>query len=272
MLVGRYAANVLNVSSTGPLMAVNAALSSLNFLHPGLILGVLGWAAMVKRIGKPLGWSLLILLGLQGLFFARYSVPDQFTFIVPTLVLFSLGMAVGMDVLACRSAAMKKTVVAACLFSMALMPLTYAVLSPILEVLNLSVKRERVLPFRDEMRYWLVPWKHTEKSAEQFARTALTQAAPDGLIVCDSTSYYPLVLMQERMSGVEEVSIEGYTAMASCYGASPVALSETLQERDIFFVSPGFNFISEEYRQAFEIIKEPEAILYRLRLKTQEGR
>ena len=120
-------AHVFNVSLNQPLMRVNAALSSLNFLHVGLILGVLGWVSMVKRIGKPLAWSLLTLLGLQGLFFLRYSVPDQFTFIVPTLVLFSLGMAVGMDVLARRSAVWRKTVVAACLFSIVLMPLTYAV-------------------------------------------------------------------------------------------------------------------------------------------------
>jgi len=268
MLVGRYAANVLNVSSTGPLMAVNAALSSLNFLHPGLILGVLGWAAMVKRIGKPLGWSLLILLGLQGLFFVRYSVPDQFTFIVPTLVLFSLGMAVGMDVLACRSAAMKKTVVTACLFSMALMPLTYAVLPPILEVLNLNVKRERVLPFRDEMRYWIVPWKHTEKSAEQFARTALLEAAPDGLIVCDSTSYYPLILMKERMPGVEGVSIEGYTTVASRYGAVPDELVQLLSARQVFLVSPVLNFIAEEHRQFFEFAREDGMILYTITKKS----
>jgi hypothetical protein len=239
-------------------------LSSLNFLYPGLILGVLGWAVMVKRIGKPLGWSLLILLGLQGLFFARYSVPDQFTFILPTLVLFSLGIAVGMDEFARRSAVWRKAVVVACLFSIVLMPLIYAALPPILVALNLNVKRERSLPFRDEMHYWLVPWKNNEHSAEKFARTALTQAAPAGLIVCDSTSYYPLILMKERMAGIEGVSIELYSVMARRYGSAPDALVLMLQERRVFVVSPVLNFISGEYRQGFEFSKEPDRTLYRL--------
>jgi len=270
MLFGRYAGDVLNVSLSSPLMVVNAALSSLNFLHAGLVLGVLGWAVMVKRIGKPLAWSLFALLSLHGLFFLRYSVPDQFMFILPTLVLFSLGMAVGMDVLACRSAAMRKAVVVACLFSIVLMPLTYAALPPILRAFDLDVKRARVLAFRDEMRYWIVPWKHNEHSAEQFARTALLEAAPDGLILCDSTAYYPLILTKDRMQGVEGILIDGYTTMASLYGDEPAALKQALQERDIFLVSSGFNFIPEANRQDFEIVKEPESILYSLRLKRLE--
>ena len=188
--------------------------------------------------------SLLALLGLYGIFFLRYSVPDQFTFILPSLVLFSLGMAVGMDVLARKSTAWRNAVVAACLFSMVLMPLTYAVLPSALQALNLTVARERVLPFRDEMRYWIVPWKHTEKSAERFARAALNEAAPDGIIVCDSTSYYPLILMQGRLQGTEGVSIEDYATMVHRYGAEPDALVRLLSERPVFIVSPVLNFIS----------------------------
>ena len=204
------------------------------------------------------------LLGLQGIFFLRYSVPDQFTFILPSLVLFSLGMAVGMDVLARKSTAWRNAVVAACLFSIVLMPLTYAVLPSALEALNLRVSRARTLPFRNEMRYWIVPWKHTEKSAERFARAALNEAAPDGIIVCDSTSYYPLIFMKERMSGVKGVSIEGSTIMAQRYGVKPDALALLLRKRPVFIVSPVLNFIPAEYRQGFEFSKEPGRTLFRL--------
>ena len=264
LLVGRYAANVLNVSSTHPLVAVNAALSSLNFLHFGLPLGGVGLIVMTKSIGKPLAWSLLTLLCIHGLFFGSLSLPDQFTFIVPTLVLFSLGMAVGMDVVARKSAGWKRAVVVLCLLSIVCMPLLYASVPPTLKKLDINVSRSRVLPFRDEIRYWIVPWKHTEDSAEQFARAALLQAAPDGLIVCDSTSYYPLILMKERISGVEGVSIEGYSIMARRYGSEPDALVVLLRERPVFIVSPVLNFITGEYRQDFDFSREPDRILYRL--------
>lgn len=264
MLFGRYASDVFNVSLNQPLMGVNAALSSLNFMHVGLLLGVVGWVNMRITIGRPFAWSLFVLLCLQGFFFLRYSVPDQFTFIVPTLVLFSLGMAVGMDMLARRSSAWKKAVVAACLLSIVLMPLTYAVLPLTLEALHVDATRARALPFRDEMRYWLVPWKNNEHSAEQFARTALLEVAPDGLIVCDGTSYYPLILMKERMQGTEAVLIEHYTTMARRYAAAPEALALLLRERKVFVVSPVLNFISEDYLQGFEFSKKPDQILYRL--------
>ena len=272
MLFSGYSGQVFNVSPNWIWMGVNAALSSLNFMHAGLFVGVVGWVQMRRTIGTPIALSLLSLLGLQGIFFLRYSVPDQFTFILPSLVLFSLGTAVGMDVLARKSTAWRNAVVAACLFSMVLMPLTYAVLPSALEALNLIVSRARTLPFRDEMRYWIVPWKHTEDSAERFARAALNEAAPDGIIVCDSTSYYPLVLMQERMQGAEGVSIEDHNSMVGRYGADPGALSQLLRERPVFIVSPVLNFISAEYRQGFDCTKETDAVLYRLRLNMQDGR
>jgi hypothetical protein len=269
MLFSGYSGQVFNVSPNWNWMGVNAALSSLNFMHAGLFVGIVGWVQMRRTIGTPIALSLLSLLGLQGIFFLRYSVPDQFTFILPSLVLFSLGMAVGMEVLARKSTAWRNTVVAVCLFSVILMPLTYAVLPSALEALNLRASRARTLPFRDEMRYWIVPWKHTEKSAERFARAALNEAAPDGIIVCDSTSYYPLILMQGRLQSTEGVSIEDHNSMVGRYGADPGALSQLLREHPVFVVSPVLNFLSEQCRQDFELRKEPDRILYRLRMQDQ---
>jgi hypothetical protein len=272
MLFSGYSGQVFNLSANWNLLDANAALSSLNFMHAGSFVGVVGWVQMRRTTGTPIALTLLSLLGLHGIFFLRYSVPDQFTFILPSLLLFSLGMAVGMDVLVRTSTAWRNAVVAACLLSMVLMPLTYALLPSALQAFNLTVARERVLPFRDEMRYWIVPWKHTEKSAERFARAALNEAAPDGTIVCDSTSYYPLVLMKERLLGAEGVSVEGYTAMLHRYGAAPDALVRLLGKRPVFIISPVLNFISAEYRQGFDFVKEADAVLYRLCLKTQDVR
>lgn len=57
-------------------------------------------------------------------------------------------------------------------------------------------KRERELPYRDETRYWLVPWKQNERSAARFAREALQQAGPDGVIAVDSTAEHCLLITQ----------------------------------------------------------------------------
>jgi hypothetical protein len=173
-------------------------------------------------------------------------------------------MAIGIDAAAFRSAAWRKTVVAVCLVSIIVMPLCYAALPPILTALDLDVKRERILPFRDETRYWIVPWKHTECSAETFARAALQEAGPNGIIICDSTSYYPLLLMRVCMQEAAGVAVEGYTAMARSDGSEPAALSALMSGRPVFMISPVLNCIPDEYRQDFILNKGSEGVLYRL--------
>ncbi len=270
MLFSGYAGQVFNVRAGWGLMGVNAALSSLNFVHAGLFLGIVGWIQMRTTAGRQTAWPLFALLGLHGVFFLRYSVPDQFTFILPSLVLFSLGMAVGIDALARRTAARRNAVIAACLTSIVLMPLTYAVLPAAMNRLHISVKRDRVLPFRDEMRYWIVPWKHTERSAERFASAALSEAAPDGMIVCDSTSYYPLLLTRMTAPGAGGVALENHTAMAGRYGGNPAALEKLLSERPVFVVAPALNFIAEQHRTGFHWARQAGSVLFRLQ-KADEG-
>jgi len=271
VLFSRYSGQVFNLSARWNLLGVNAALSCLNFVHAGTLLGIVGWMQMRTTAGRQIAWPLYVLLGLHGLFFVRYSVPDQFTFILPSLVLFSLGIAVGIDVLSRRSASWRNAVVTACLLSIVLMPLTYAVFPSVLKKMNISVRRDRVLPFRDEMRYWIVPWKHNERSAELFARAALSEAAPDGIIVCDSTSYYPLVLMQMALPNAEGVSVEMYSGMSGRYGGDHEALKMAVPGRSVFIVSPALNFISQQYQQEFDWVKQTEDVLYRLRLRSQPG-
>jgi len=52
--------------------------------------------------------------------------------------------------------------------------------------------RARVIPFRDEARYWLLPWKQTEHSADDFARAVLAQCGRNDVIYADSTTAGPL--------------------------------------------------------------------------------
>jgi hypothetical protein len=109
-----------------------------------------------------------------------------------------------------------------------------------------------------------VPWKHNERSAELFARAALQEARPDGIIVCDGTAYYPLVLMQRQMEDVSGVVIERHGAMARRYAHDPAALARAVQAGRIYIISPALNFVATEYRQDFVLRQQPGGILYRL--------
>ena len=57
-----------------------------------------------------------------------------------------------------------------------------------------SYANRKVSSDRDEIRYWIIPWKHNEKSAENWA-TAVMNNVPEGsTIYTDSTTRYPLKL------------------------------------------------------------------------------
>ena len=72
------------------------------------------------------------------------------------------------------------------------MPSIYGFLPSVLRGLGVEVHRPRMLPFRDEMRYFITPWRQNEKSAQIFSETALHQVAPDGVILADNTPMSPL--------------------------------------------------------------------------------
>ena len=108
----------------------------------------------------------------------------------------------------------------------------------LVEASGIALNRARVLPFRNEVRYWLVPWKQDERSAELFAAAALKQAAPDGIILADSTSIYPLLLVQRLRGLSPSVAIQYNGNPLPGYSANPLAFRDRLGNRILYVVSP----------------------------------
>ncbi len=195
-LFGGYEAQVLNTAATWALRKENAAIGALSFANALLPFAVVGWRSYGSRLGTPTAVALGTVTATQAVFVARYSVPDQFTFLLPTLAMLTIAAGIGMDVLAKQSRSWRHLVMAAVLLSIIGPPVLYGSLPSLARRLGITVERERVLPWRDELRYWVVPWKHNEDSAERFASQALRQASPDGIIVADNTSSPPLRIVR----------------------------------------------------------------------------
>lgn len=195
-LFGEFQDQVLNVKRSWAYLRENAAIGSLNFVNILLPLALVGWWNLKARLGKPTALALGAVTAIEIVFVARYSVPDQFTFLLPSLVLIAAAAAVGMDVLTQRSKTWQRLVLAGVLLSIIAPPILYGSLPSLATRLGAAAKRQRVLPYRDELRYWLVPWKNNETSAQRFATEALQQAMPNGIIIADSTSETPLLALQ----------------------------------------------------------------------------
>ena len=208
-LFGKYASAVLNISSIGKYGKANAAISSMNFVNFLLPFAVIGWARMSRQVGRFIAFAIGAITIIELLFFIRYPVPDQFMFILPSLVMITIAAAIGVARLARHSIDRRNLVLTACILSIFVPPMLYATLPTLLRNLGVTVLRKRSLPFRNETRYWLMPWKNNENSAEMFARTTLGVAKPNAIIIAGSTSYYPLAVVQKVYSIRKDVLVLG---------------------------------------------------------------
>ncbi len=261
-LFGKFASEVLNTKTRWHFMKANAGLTSLNFINFTLPLAAVGWWNMKRRLGSVLASSLGIITVIEFVFFLRYSVPDQFTFFLPSLLMTAIASSIGISVLADKSQKWRNMIVCGCMVSVVIPPAVYAAAPAVINFSGLTIKRERERPFRDEIRYWIIPWKNNEKSAEQFAAAALRQASPDGVIVCDSTSLYPLLVVRHRDGFAPGVLILNSEKLKSGSRQNPAFLSDILHERPLFTVLPSLNLLPPEMAGKVVISRSRGEVLY----------
>lgn len=267
-LFGRYYLQVFDAGFFSPYSKINAALGAMNFINVLLPLAVAGWINLKKQLGAVPAAALGAITLIEFAFVIRYPVPDQFTFLLPTLFMIALAAGIGIAVLAGTSQRMKRLVIAACVLSILLQPVWYAAVPWLVRFSGINVQRSRDLPFRDELHYWLVPWKNTEHSAELFARAALTQAAPDGMILADSTTVYPLLLAQHLGGLFPLVSVQLARSHLS-HGAA--VFRSALGKRTLYVVSPHSGYIPAELISGADFIRTEQEVLYRVQWKDYES-
>ena len=266
-LVGNYGGQVLNLSGASRHWKANTLLAGMNFLNLLLPLGVLGWVRFRQRLGAGLAAALGAVALIQFVFFIRYPVPDQFTFILPMLVMIATAAAVGLAELRRWSRRWRLIVVTLCLLFLIFQPVFFTAAPRLVRNFTQRV-RERQLPFRDELRYWLVPWKHNEQSARLFAATALGEVDPNAVILPDSTSLYPLLLAQ-RLGGLRpDVSVQHDSHPFPDYRHRPDAFRTAVGVRPLYVVSAAPGHVSPLLLTEAVLEHENGAILYRVHWKS----
>lgn len=236
------------------------ALSLVSLLTP---LALVGWTNLRRRLGPSVGTVIGAVTGWEVLFLVLYRVPDQATFALPSLVMLALAGGVGLSVLADRSRGWRAAVAVGCVVSVAAAPVIYAVAPGLARAALPGFRRERELPYRDELRYWLVPWKHNEDSAERFASAALHEAGPDGVIIADWTPRWPILVVQRRDRIEPAVSaIGGFGEMG---GKSSAAERAGISPgRRVYVVSPQYHDLGAFVGAGGVPPRQPGKVLYRL--------
>ena len=160
LLVGDYGEKVFALwPENGVLAAFNLALASLTFFPPVLLWHWSrrrGTMVAARPESRPERILLVALFAVNALFWIRYFVPDQATFALPTAFFAWLLVA--------RLELRRERAVALALMQVLLPILAWLALS------QLKVPSWRPAhPFRDEARYFALPWKCGDYSADRAA-------------------------------------------------------------------------------------------------------
>ncbi|MBI3099173.1 MAG: hypothetical protein HYY93_13160, partial [Planctomycetes bacterium] len=87
-------------------------------------------------------------------------------------------------------------------------PAAYGTIPVITERLGVRLFSARSAPYRDNARFFLVPWKNGTDGAHRFAREALFAAGPDGVLLADFTLLAPLEYAQRVEGCLPGVTLE----------------------------------------------------------------
>lgn len=207
-LVGRYGSNVGNAGRLPQLLLRSGLAFALNFPSPLLLVGAVGAIAIRSVQSVPVRWALWLGGAIHLLFAARYDVPDQHTFLVPTFVFFSLMIAVGLDRWpAIHAKGLVRVAVILCALTA---PLVYAAAPPLLRryAPSISFFPQRDVAYRDPFDWFIQPWRAGYDGPERFAREALAIVPPDAMLIVDSTLYSPVNYLQAAESLRRDVRLD----------------------------------------------------------------
>jgi len=116
------------------------------------------------------------------IFFLRYNVIDQYTFLIPSFTLIALLAGTGY-----ASASLSRRMRRAAWLLLALQPFLYFMTPPLLRATGLleRLDLDRDKPLRDDYDYLFLPWTVGETSAARLAEKTLDAADPGGVIVVE---------------------------------------------------------------------------------------
>ena len=218
-----------------------------NFPNLALPLMVLALLRLRRKLPGALACALGYLTLIYFLFAIRYDVPDQFSFFLPFYAMAAVLAGLGLGWL--PRPRLARWAGRAAAITVAMTPLVYLAAPIVWKTFLLPIPGRKDLAYRDPVNYWVQPWKHSEDSAERFARDALTQVPRGATIFADGTSYYPLKWRQRVAGRRADVKVRRLGQ------ATPQRLP--VGTENVFIVSNLPNYCPEWLREAATLRRDP---------------
>ncbi|MFQ6035806.1 MAG: protein O-mannosyl-transferase family [Sedimentisphaerales bacterium] len=234
----RWQAAVLNTSLSARILKENFLFILYNFPTPNILLFFVGCWGFLKISPRP--HIRYVLLGLMVLFFIfafRYTVPDRYAFFIPFYCVASIFVGLGAHLLLLQ---INHKVFMYLVSIFSLLPVgVYAAAPTFAEKMQLNLGTRSNLPYRNDYKYFLQPWKTGYKGAERFANEALDAVESNAIIFADSTTVAPLLLMQEIKGKRPDVKIvSGIVSSKNAPTFNEHTIEQLLEDKPVYVVSP----------------------------------
>jgi hypothetical protein len=234
----RWQGAVLNTSLSGGIAKGSFLFILFNFPTPNILLLFVGCFGLFRILPGPSFRN--VLAGLVVLFFVfafRYTVPDRYGFFIPFYCVASILTGAGAYV-AVRHINRKAFSYLILFFSLLPVPV-YAYAPSLAAKMQLDLGTRGDIPYRDDYKYFLQPWKTGYDGAERFAQQALEAVENNAVIYADSTTVAPLLYVQEVKGARPDVKIVSGTAKSKdAPRFDKTTIERLLQDGPIYVVSP----------------------------------
>ncbi|UCC98166.1 MAG: DUF2723 domain-containing protein [Phycisphaerales bacterium] len=249
---------VLNTSLSVRMAQENLLYILYNFPTPNILLVLAGCLGLLKD------WTRRgirkVLLGLLVLFFVfafRYTVPDRYAFFIPFYCVVSILMGAGTYWL--RKRISHKAVAFLVLFFSVLPVGIYTTAPTLAARMHLNIGTRGNIPYRNDYKYFLQPWKTGYHGAERFANQALDGAAENAVIYADVTTVAPLLLARRRP---DVAIVSGTVNSKEAPQLNEHTIARLLRNRPIYVVSPRRQYCPEFVLKNYDLAQD--GILWRV--------
>lgn len=247
----RWQGAVLNTSMSMSIVKENILYILLNFPTPNILLLPAGCLALFKvSLHKGLRNVLLGLIVLFLVFASRYTVPDRYSFFIPFYCAASIFIGLGTYFLQERANSASFTI--AVIF-LGLIPIGVYAAAPLLaEKMNINIGTRGDIPYRNDAKYFLQPWKTGYTGADRFATEAMELVEENAVIYADITTVAPLLLTRQIKGKRPDVAIiSGSYNSENAPKFEAQSLGKLIKDRPIYVISkkPGYcpDFVLDNY-------------------------
>jgi hypothetical protein len=246
---------VLNTSLSIKMIKENFLYILLNFPTPNLLLFFAGCLGLFKiPLSRRFRNIILVLTALFFLFAFRYTVPDRYAFFIPFYCLVSILIGFGANVL-WNQKNLKAPLGLVLIFC--ILPVgVYAALPTLAEKMQLDIGTRNDIPYRNDYKYFLQPWKTGYMGAELFADEALGLVKDGSVIYADITTVGPLLYLQEVKGKRPDVKIvSGSIKSQDAPKFNEQTIGQLLEAGTVYVVSNKSGYCPQFVLENYDLIR-----------------